>query len=58
MVTMDEVIRNIEERDYTDTHRSESPLRKADDAIILDNSSISEQQQLDFAMNLIHEIVG
>lgn len=58
MVTMDEVIRNIEERDYTDTHRAESPLRKADDAIVLDNSSISEQQQLDFAMNLIHEIVG
>ncbi|MCX6291913.1 MAG: (d)CMP kinase [Bacteroidetes bacterium] len=51
MVTMDEVYRNIEERDYADTHRSESPLRKADDAIVLDNSDMNEQQQLDFALN-------
>ena len=58
MVTMDEVIRNIEERDYTDTHRAESPLRKADDAIVLDNSTITEEEQLDFAMKLIHELVG
>jgi CMP/dCMP kinase len=53
MVTMDEVIKNIEERDYTDTHRAESPLRKADDAIVLDNSFLSEKEQLEFAMMLI-----
>ena len=56
MVTIDEVLKNIEDRDYTDTHRSESPLRRAEDAIILDNSNLTEDQQLDFAMKLINEI--
>ncbi len=43
----DEILRNVEERDYIDSHRSVSPLRKADDAIELDNSymSIEEQRQ-------------
>jgi cytidylate kinase len=50
MVTMDEVYRNIEERDYADTHRSESPLRKAPDAILLDNSYLNEREQLEFAL--------
>ncbi len=42
-----EILRNVEERDYIDSHRSVSPLRKADDAIELDNSymSIEEQRQ-------------
>ena len=57
MVTMDEVTRNIEERDHTDTHRSESPLRKAQDAIELDNSEMSEQEQLQFALSLIYSRV-
>jgi cytidylate kinase len=58
MVTIDEVMKNIEDRDYTDTHRSESPLRKADDAITLDNSDLSEKQQLEFAIDLINKIIG
>ena len=43
----DEILRNVEERDYMDSHRETSPLRKADDAIELDNShmTIAEQQQ-------------
>lgn len=56
MVTMDEVLKNIEDRDHTDTHRAESPLRRANDALILDNSDLSEEQQLDFAMKLIKVI--
>ena len=48
---------NIEDRDYTDTHRSESPLRKADDAIILDNADLSEKEQLEFAMELVRNIL-
>jgi cytidylate kinase len=51
MVTMDEVYRNIEERDFADTTRSESPLRQAPDAILLDNSHLTEKQQLEFAIN-------
>jgi cytidylate kinase len=55
MVTMDEVFRNIEERDYADTHRAESPLRKAEDAVVLDNSDLNEQEQLQFVLDLIEQ---
>ena len=43
----DDILHNVEERDYIDSHREVSPLRKADDAILLDNSqmTIAEQQQ-------------
>lgn len=43
----DEILKNVQERDYIDSHREVSPLRKADDAIELDNSNmtIPEQQQ-------------
>lgn len=42
-----DILKNVEERDYIDTHRAISPLRQADDAIVLDNSqmSIAEQKQ-------------
>ena len=43
----DEILKNVQERDYIDSHREVSPLRQADDAILLDNSNmtIAEQQQ-------------
>mgnify|MGYP000339880774 CR=1 FL=1 len=43
----DDILKNVEERDYIDTHREVSPLKKADDAITLDNShmTIAEQKQ-------------
>ena len=43
----DDILKNVEERDYIDSHREVSPLRKADDAIELDNShmTIAEQKQ-------------
>lgn len=43
----DDILKNVQERDYIDSHREVSPLRKADDAIELDNSNltIDEQQQ-------------
>ena len=56
MVTMDEVHRNIRERDYADTHRAESPLRQAPDAILLDNSNLDEQEQFDFVMNELEKM--
>lgn len=55
MVTMDEVRRNIEDRDYTDTHRAESPLRQADDAVVLDNSDLNQQEQLIIALDLVNQ---
>ena len=46
--TFAEVLKNVQERDYIDSHREVSPLRKADDALLLDNSqlTIPEQNEL------------
>lgn len=55
-ITLDEVKHNIELRDYIDTTREESPLRQADDAIVLDNSNITREEQLEMVMNMIKEV--
>jgi len=55
-VTMEEVINNIVGRDYEDTHREESPLRKADDAIMLDNTYLTQEEQVDFVMNEVSRL--
>lgn len=52
-VTFDEVFINVQERDYIDTHRHDSPLIKANDAIEFDNSSISKQEQFEKVLKLI-----
>lgn len=46
-VTYEEVLKNVEERDYIDSHRADSPLVKAEDAIEIDNSHLSIQEQFD-----------
>ena len=51
-VTIEEIKTNLEMRDYIDSHRKVSPLRKADDAIELDNTDLNEKEQLDFALSL------
>jgi cytidylate kinase len=43
--TFEQVMQNIKQRDYTDQHRREGPLRKADDAILLDNTDITIEEQ-------------
>jgi cytidylate kinase len=52
-VTFDEVLKNVEERDYIDTHRDDSPLVKANDAIEFDNSYISKQEQFEKVLKLV-----
>ena len=52
-VTFKQVLKNVEERDYIDTHRDDSPLCKANDAIEFDNSSISKQEQFKKVLQLI-----
>ncbi len=54
-ITIDEVKKNIEMRDYIDSHREVSPLRKANDAIELDNTGITQKEQLDFALKLVKD---
>jgi CMP/dCMP kinase len=49
-ITLEEVKNNLEMRDYIDSHREISPLRKAPDAIVLDNSNLTTQEQYNLAM--------
>ena len=51
-VTMEEVKANLEMRDHIDSHREVSPLRQAEDAILLDNTHIDMLEQLDIALKL------
>ncbi|MCQ2111839.1 MAG: (d)CMP kinase [Bacteroidaceae bacterium] len=41
----DEILRNVEERDYIDSHREMNPLRQAEDALVLDNSNLTKDEQ-------------
>ena len=56
-ITIEEVKANLEMRDYIDSHREISPLKKADDAIVLDNTSLSEKEQLQRALKWVHELI-
>ena len=56
-VTLDEVRHNINSRDYEDTHREESPLRKAIDAIVLDNTTLNFSEQINFVMERVNEVM-
>jgi cytidylate kinase len=49
-ITIEEVKDNLEMRDYLDSNREFSPLRKAEDAIVLDNSNLSREEQLNIAL--------
>jgi cytidylate kinase len=53
--TFEEVLANLTKRDYIDSHRDDSPLMKANDAIELDNSNINHQQQLEIILKLVNE---
>ena len=54
-ITVDEVRTNLELRDYIDSHRDVSPLRKADDALLLDNTNLTEKEQFAIALKWAHE---
>ena len=49
----DEILKNVEERDYIDSHREVSPLRQAEDAILLDNSNLTIPQQNEWLMQQV-----
>ena len=57
-VTYDEVLQNVLERDYADTHRAESPLRKAEDALVLDNSDMTREEQNQWLIDRFNEITA
>jgi cytidylate kinase len=51
-VDIDEIIKNLQMRDHLDTTRKENPLRMAEDAYLLDNTSITIEEQIDFVISL------
>lgn len=53
VTTLEEVFENLAHRDYADTTRAESPLTRADDAIILDNTELTQEEQLAFALEKV-----
>jgi cytidylate kinase len=56
-VEYDEVKKNLLERDYDDTHRKESPLIQAKDAIVLDNTELNKEEQLEYVIKLIDDLL-
>lgn len=54
----DEILKNVQERDFIDSNRATSPLRKADDALLLDNSNLTIDQQKKWLMDRFMEKVN
>jgi cytidylate kinase len=52
-ITLDEVLENLKHRDHLDSTRKESPLKEAHDAVVLDNSKMTREEQMDFVVALV-----
>lgn len=52
---LEEILKNVQERDYIDSHRQVSPLRQAEDAIVLDNSNMSVSEQKQWLLERVKE---
>lgn len=52
-VSLEEIEQNVRDRDYQDMHRAISPLRQAEDAIVLDNSAMTVEEQMEWVMERI-----
>jgi cytidylate kinase len=57
-VSFEEVLKNVQERDYIDTHRADSPLVMADDAIEIDNSYLTREEQFTAVLELAEELIN
>ena len=57
-VNFEEVKKNVQERDHIDANRKESPLRQAEDAVVIDNSQLTREAQLEHALDIIRGMVG
>lgn len=56
-VTYDAVLQNVQERDYIDTHRANSPLVQAEGAVEIDNSNLNREEQFSMVVALVNEVV-
>ncbi|MES2590139.1 MAG: (d)CMP kinase [Bacteroidota bacterium] len=55
-ITLEDVAKNLEERDFLDTTRKESPLIQVEDAIVIDNSDLTQEEQLNIALSYVLEL--
>jgi cytidylate kinase len=51
----EEVLADVNDRDYRDTHRAESPLRQAEDAVVVDNSNMTREEQMQYIIGVFRE---
>ena len=51
----EEVLADVNDRDYRDTHRAESPLRQAEDAVVVDNSNMTREEQMQYIIEVFRE---
>jgi cytidylate kinase len=51
----EDVLADVNDRDYRDTHRAESPLRQAEDAVVVDNSHMTREEQMDYIIGVFRE---
>ncbi|MEY8706253.1 (d)CMP kinase [Bacteroides faecichinchillae] len=56
--SFDEILENVKQRDYMDQHREVSPLRKAEDALLLDNTNLTIEQQKKWLFEQFNKITG
>ncbi len=57
-ITLEEVAENIEMRDYIDSHREVSPLRQAEDSLVLDNTNLTPDEQLEVALKMARKVIA
>ena len=53
-----EILENVQQRDHIDQTREVSPLKKADDALLLDNSNLTREEQMQWLINRYNELVS
>jgi cytidylate kinase len=56
-VCFDDILRNVQERDYIDSHREVAPLRQAEDALLLDNSELTREEQMQWLLDTFKRVV-
>ena len=57
-VAFEDILRNVQERDYIDSHREVAPLRQADDALVLDNSEMTREEQMQWLLDRFEDRTG
>ena len=55
-VTFEEILKNVQERDYIDSHREVAPLKQAEDALVLDNSNMTREEQMNWLIEKFNSL--